>query len=71
MDAAISSTLCIGVINSFSSGIGGGGFMLVRNPNGTAVTIDFRETAPGQATELMFKNRSGTSVSGGLAIAVP
>ncbi|KAI8049281.1 gamma-glutamyltranspeptidase [Syncephalis plumigaleata] len=71
VDAAISSTLCIGVINSFSSGIGGGGFMLVRNSDGTAVTIDFREAAPGQATELMFKNKQGASTSGGLAVAVP
>jgi gamma-glutamyltranspeptidase len=28
VDAAVASCLCIGVLNSFSSGIGGGGVML-------------------------------------------
>ncbi len=32
VDAAVTSTLCIGLMNMFSSGIGGGGFMIVRNP---------------------------------------
>ncbi|PWZ01586.1 hypothetical protein BCV70DRAFT_199018 [Testicularia cyperi] len=32
VDAAIASTLCVGVTNMFSSGIGGGGFMIVRDP---------------------------------------
>ncbi|PWN50654.1 hypothetical protein IE53DRAFT_387014 [Violaceomyces palustris] len=32
VDAAIASTLCTGVLNMFSSGIGGGGFMIVRSP---------------------------------------
>ncbi|KAI9594639.1 gamma-glutamyltranspeptidase [Syncephalis fuscata] len=71
VDAAITSTLCIGTINSFSSGIGGGGFMLVRDTDGTATTIDFRETAPAGASELMFKDRPGASTSGGLAVGVP
>ena len=53
VDAAIASVLCIGVVNSHSSGIGGGGFMLV-HINGTSTTIDFRETAPAQASTDMF-----------------
>ncbi|TYJ52700.1 gamma-glutamyltransferase [Cryptococcus floricola] len=32
VDSAISTTLCIGLLNAFSSGIGGGGFMVVRVP---------------------------------------
>ncbi|KAN0062204.1 hypothetical protein ACQY0O_005385 [Thecaphora frezii] len=32
VDAAVAATLCTGVLNMFSSGIGGGGFMLVRDP---------------------------------------
>ncbi|WVQ84044.1 gamma-glutamyltransferase [Cryptococcus sp. DSM 104549] len=32
VDAAITTTLCIGLLNAFSSGIGGGGFMVVRIP---------------------------------------
>ncbi|RKP06426.1 nucleophile aminohydrolase [Thamnocephalis sphaerospora] len=71
VDAAIASVLCIGTINSFSSGIGGGGFMLVRDTNGTGLVIDFRETAPAAATHDMFVSRPGASRVGGLAVAVP
>lgn len=33
VDAAITTTICIGLLNAFSSGIGGGGFMVVRVPS--------------------------------------
>ncbi|KAJ5092017.1 hypothetical protein NUU61_006887 [Penicillium alfredii] len=39
-------TLLLGM---YHSGIGGGGFMLVRAPNGSYEFIDFRETAPAAA----------------------
>ncbi|WWC67679.1 gamma-glutamyltransferase [Kwoniella pini CBS 10737] len=32
VDSAITTTLCIGLLNGFSSGIGGGGFMVIRIP---------------------------------------
>ncbi|KAG1896324.1 nucleophile aminohydrolase [Suillus fuscotomentosus] len=52
VDAAISAVFCVGVVNMFSSGIGGGGFMTVCIPpsseggSSEVYTIDFRETAP-------------------------
>ena len=47
VDAAIAAMFCLGVINMHSSGIGGGGVMLVYNRSAKAASIiDFRETAP-------------------------
>ena len=55
VDAAIASVFCLGVINMHSSGVGGGGVMLVYNRNlKEAKVIDFRETAPGKTTPNMF-----------------
>ncbi|KAF5348631.1 hypothetical protein D9758_006855 [Tetrapyrgos nigripes] len=77
MDAAIASTLCIGVVNMFSSGIGGGGFLTVRVPpsgpgmSSEVFTIDFRETAPALSSEKMFPPGSNLSQIGGLSVAVP
>ncbi|EGD75524.1 gamma-glutamyl transpeptidase [Salpingoeca rosetta] len=56
VDAAISTTLCLGVVNGQSSGIGGGGFMLVHNgTTGASHVIDFREMAPAAATSHMYR----------------
>ncbi|CEN61695.1 Putative Gamma-glutamyltranspeptidase [Aspergillus calidoustus] len=66
-DAMVATMLCVGVVGMYHSGIGGGGFMLVKSPNGTFESIDFRETAPAAAFEEMFNNNTGASTSGGLA----
>ncbi|KAF8629660.1 hypothetical protein AX17_005599 [Amanita inopinata Kibby_2008] len=76
VDAAISTALCIGVVNMFSSGIGGGGFMTVRLPPHTgskseAWTVDFREVAPQMANSTMFVADPQSAVLGGLAIGIP
>ncbi|KAF9917569.1 hypothetical protein BX616_000567, partial [Lobosporangium transversale] len=71
MDAAIASCLCIGTVNMFSAGIGGGGFMTIRLPNGTVEVIDFRETAPAGARPDMYKNNPILAQKGGLSVAVP
>ncbi|CAG7946026.1 unnamed protein product [Penicillium nalgiovense] len=55
----------------YHSGIGGGGFMLVRSANGDYEFIDFRETAPAAAFEDMYKNNENASIHGGLASGVP
>jgi gamma-glutamyltranspeptidase / glutathione hydrolase len=51
----------------YHSGIGGGGFALIRSPDGTFENIDFRETAPAAAFQDMFANDTLGSVVGGLA----
>ncbi|KAJ2508690.1 hypothetical protein GGI11_006024 [Coemansia sp. RSA 2049] len=72
VDAAIASALCIGVLQAHSSGIGGGGFMLVRPlDNEDPVLIDFRESAGAAATEDMFIEDIKLAQIGGLAVSVP
>lgn len=39
----------------FISGVGGGGFMLVRTSDGEYEDIDFRETAPSAAFQDMYQ----------------
>ena len=66
-DAMVASVLCVGVTGMYHSGIGGGGFMLVRSCNGSYEFIDFRETAPAAAFESMYNNNTNASIYGGLA----
>ncbi|KAH9847137.1 gamma-glutamyltranspeptidase [Lenzites betulinus] len=77
VDAAVSTTLCIGVVNMFSSGIGGGGFMTVRIPpsqpgeSSEVFTVDFRETAPALSNKTMYINDPLAARWGGLAVGIP
>jgi gamma-glutamyltranspeptidase/glutathione hydrolase len=49
------------------SRLGGGGFMLVRSPDGKYESIDFREAAPRAAFRDMYKYDMAGSIHGGLA----
>ncbi|CAG8502504.1 8218_t:CDS:10 [Paraglomus occultum] len=71
VDAAIASQLCIGSINSFSAGIGGGGFMIIRGTDGKTEVIDFRETAAGAANKTMYSKQPELAKYGGLSVGVP
>ena len=66
-DALVGTTFCVGVIGMYHSGIGGGGFMLVRGADGEYEYIDFRETAPAAAFQDMYINNTQGSTRGGLA----
>jgi len=46
VDAAIATGLALAVVFPFAGNIGGGGFMVIRMPDGEATTFDFREKAP-------------------------
>ncbi|KAL4066312.1 gamma-glutamyltranspeptidase [Scleroderma yunnanense] len=77
VEATISAALCIGVVNMFSSGIGGGGFMTVRipprEPGGASevFSVDFREIAPALAHKHMYSDNATAAMYGGLSVAVP
>ncbi|KAK6341154.1 hypothetical protein TWF696_008241 [Orbilia brochopaga] len=71
VDAAIATALCIGVVNMYASGIGGGGFMVIRAGDGGSASINFRETAPGAAHRDMFNHDAMAARWGGLAVGTP
>jgi gamma-glutamyltranspeptidase/glutathione hydrolase len=76
VDAAVAVGLTLGVVNPFASGLGGGGFMLVRSAEDGAVrALDFREIAPSASTRDMFLVDGTASPDrsryGGLAVAAP
>lgn len=51
----------------YLTGIGGGGFAVVRSAKGKYEFIDFRETAPAASSENMFAGNVNGSTVGGLA----
>ena len=63
VDAAIATIFCLGVVNCHSTGLGGGGFMVVhQNDNPLRPTvIDFREEAPSAAYKEMYSKDSNLS----------
>ncbi|MCJ1402154.1 hypothetical protein MMC11_005373 [Xylographa trunciseda] len=70
-DALVGTVACVGVIGMYHSGIGGGGFMLVRSSSGDYEVIDFREAAPAAAYQEMYRGNPLGSIFGGLASGVP
>ncbi|MBE9034705.1 gamma-glutamyltransferase [aff. Roholtiella sp. LEGE 12411] len=77
VDAAVATTFAISVVEPFSAGIGGGGFLLMHSQKtGEIKALDFRERAPLKATRNMYldaqgKVRPNASVNGYLAVATP
>ncbi len=55
IDAAVATSLALGVVAPAFSGIGGGGFLLVRLRDSEALYVDYREVAPGAARPGMFE----------------
>ncbi|HCD71040.1 MAG TPA: gamma-glutamyltransferase, partial [Thermovirga lienii] len=76
IDAAVATALALNVVEPNASGIGGGGFMVIRfAKTGEVVVLDYREVAPKSATKDMFASdqakKEGWSKLGGKAVGVP
>uniref|UniRef100_S4R7Y3 Glutathione hydrolase n=1 Tax=Petromyzon marinus TaxID=7757 RepID=S4R7Y3_PETMA len=73
VDAAVATALCAGIVHPHSSGLGGGGVMLVHNiKENTTRAIDFWAVAP--AEDLLFNNLNANLTlltKAGLSVGVP
>jgi gamma-glutamyltranspeptidase/glutathione hydrolase len=83
-DAAVAAAAAVGVTEPLLSSVGGGGFALVRDPNGEAELIDFYDAMPGKGLPssafgaggnpqtIVLKYGAGVnSTVGGASVAVP
>ncbi len=77
IDAAIAISFAISVERPQSTGIGGGGFMLIHFADTqNTIAVDFREMAPALAHEKMYLDKNGKvvphlSIDGALSVGVP
>lgn len=76
-DAAVATMLALTVVEPQSSGIGGGGFMVLGDAAGGLETLDGRESAPMAAGPDWFLDENGNprpfmqAVTSGLSVGVP
>ena len=76
VDAAVATGFALAVVHPYAGNIGGGGFMVIRRPDGSVTTIDHREDAPSGATQDVYLDDDGNAVRqrsrrGHLASGVP
>lgn len=81
VDAAIATAAALGVTEPFSTGIGGGGFMVIYlKDQDRVITLDGREQAPAATTVDLFRDPSNPGellpffpnrISSGVAVGVP
>ncbi len=76
VDAAVATGFVLAVVHPYAGNLGGGGFMLIRQPDGSVTTIDHREDAPSGATQEVYLDDEGRPVGtrsrrGYLASGVP
>jgi gamma-glutamyltranspeptidase/glutathione hydrolase len=59
VDAAVATAFALAVTHPSAGNIGGGGFMIVRTPNGRVTAFDYRERAPFRSTREMYLGTDG------------
>src|SRR5262244_652083 len=76
VDAAVAVGLALAVVWPSAGNLGGGGFMVIRQANGKATAIDYREMAPAAAHRNVYLDEKGeyideSSTYGHAAAGVP
>ncbi len=76
VDAAVATGFALAVVHPYAGNLGGGGFMVIRMPDGSVTTIDHREDAPSGATQDVYLDEAGEAArersrNGYLASGVP
>jgi gamma-glutamyltranspeptidase/glutathione hydrolase len=63
VDAAVAVGLALAVVWPSAGNLGGGGFMVIRQANGKATAIDYREMAPAAAHRNVYLDEKGEYVA--------
>ena len=76
VDAAVATAFALAVTHPAAGNIGGGGFMIIRTPDGKLTSVDYRERAPLASTKTMYLDEKGEiargrTAAGYLAPGVP
>lgn len=76
VDATIAVQFALAVVYPRAGNLGGGGFMVIRNADGSTDALDYREKAPAAANRDMYLDSlgnvvKGLSTAGHLAAGVP
>ncbi len=76
VDATVAVAYALAVVYPAAGNIGGGGFLVLHQPDGHSLFLDFREKAPLAATATMYQDAQGRVVPGlsrhgWKAVAVP
>jgi gamma-glutamyltranspeptidase/glutathione hydrolase len=72
VDAAVAVGFALAVVHPEAGNLGGGGFMLIRQRDGSAYALDYREVAPAGASRDMYRSAGPeASVTGHLSAGVP
>jgi gamma-glutamyltranspeptidase / glutathione hydrolase len=71
IDAAVAVGYALAVVHPCCGNLGGGGFMTIQRADGEEIFINFRETAPIDATVDMYAGKDNASQEGYLAAGIP